>query len=300
MGLAGAIALSVCVYLFLFRGTSVARALRRRTRMFPEVARIVGELRHDVFKHRTSALELLKDGQTSVEKLRSTLLLPVPTSEVVTEAYERIVTLGRSHGLTLRRLHREPVFGPLVRDLERAEAALTGSGVRELLLKVDSRLRNVHLDKLSELLAQGPRTRLDAVELQRWISAVEAEFNSGEWTVPALHMSEPVLEFPLDKPALFQIFSNLLRNAEDAVHPLGAARVQVGVTRVTDFTGQTLVRLQVSDNAPQVLSAQSIEKQDPGRGLGIVRETVRAWNGILVLQTESEPYTKAVGAQFPQ
>ncbi len=268
--------------------------------MFPELSRVVGELRHDVFKHRTSALELLIDGQTTLDKLRSTMLEPVPTSEVVAEAYRRVTSLARAQGLTLRRLHREPVFGPLVRDLERAEAALTGSGDRTLLLAVDGRLRSVHLDRLSNLLAQGPHTRLDAVELQRWIAAVEAEYTAGAWSAPALHMSEPMLEFPLDKPALFQIFSNLLRNAENAVGGATTPRVQVGMLRITDFTGQTLVRLQVSDNAPDTLTNERIERQDPRRGLGIVRETVRNWNGILVVQTESEPYCKAVGAQFPQ
>lgn len=300
VAICGAIGMALVLYSFYFRGSTVARALRRRSRMFPELARIVGELRHDVFKHRTSALELLADGQTTLDNLRDTLLEPVPTSEVVTEAYMRLASLSRAQGITLRRLPREPVFGRLVRDLERAERAVSTTGDRTTLLKVDARLRGVHLERLSELLDLGPRTQLDAVELQRWISSVAAEYKTHEWTVPALHMSEPLLTFPIDKAALYQVFSNLLRNAVNAVCTVTEPRVQVGVTRVTDFTGRTMVRLVVSDNALAPLSGDDVERQDPRRGLGIVRETTRNWNGTLVVLPAGEPYCKTVGAQFSQ
>ena len=46
-----------------WRGRTVASALRRRPALFPDVARAVNELRHDVLKHRASVLGLLADAE---------------------------------------------------------------------------------------------------------------------------------------------------------------------------------------------------------------------------------------------
>jgi len=45
--------------LLRFRGATLARALARRPALFPEVARTIAELRHDVLKHRTSVLGVI-------------------------------------------------------------------------------------------------------------------------------------------------------------------------------------------------------------------------------------------------
>ncbi len=300
--LGGAGLLLLTAYLFFFRGSSVSRALQRRPRLFPAVARIIAELRHDVFKHRTSALELLGDDDVTPEQLRDTLLQPVPASELVRDGYQRLVSLARAHSITLRRLEREPVFGPLVRDLKRAEKAVLVPGSRGVLLKVDARLRSRHMAAMKQLLERGPRSQLDAAELQRWIASVHAESAASgkKWTEPALQMTEPTVRFPVDRTALFHIFANLLRNAQAAVRECNEPRIQVSVARVTDFTGQALVRLQIADNASLPFSRETVENQDTGRGLGIVRETTRAWNGSLLVDNEGAPYRKTVGVQFTQ
>jgi tetratricopeptide (TPR) repeat protein len=294
--------LGLVFYLVMFRGSTVARAIRRRPRLFPELARIVRELRHDVLKHRTSALELLQNEQTNIETLRSTMLEPIPTSTMVTEAYARLATRGRACGITLRRLAREPVFGGLVKDLLRAEAALTGKGDRQTILDVDARLRSRHSERLNQLMMLGPRCQLNAAELERWIAALGAEMAGPRqvWTVPALKMSDLNLWCPIEKAALLQIFANLLRNAEIAVGGVANPKIQVSLVSDLDFTGKPLVRLQIADNAPGELTEETVESQDPGRGLGIVRDTARDWNGQLVILPEGEPYRKSVGVQFAQ
>ncbi|HMA91735.1 MAG TPA: hypothetical protein VKP30_03570, partial [Polyangiaceae bacterium] len=302
IGLVALAVLGLGSYLVLFRGSTVARAIRRRARLFPELSRIVGELRHDVFKHRTSALELLRDEQTTIEQLRSTLLDPVPTSQVIADAYGRLVSLARAEGITLRRLQREPVFGRLVRELYAMERALAGTGDRATILAADTRLRTTRKQRLDGLLAMGPRCRLDAAKIQGWISAIQAEYaaKGRPWTVPALQMSDPCLAFPIDESALFQIFANLLRNAEAAVEGMASPQIQVALVHASDFTGQPLVRLEISDNAPGEVREEAIEAQSPGRGLGIVRDTVRDWNGHLVVRRGNEAHRKSVGVEFRQ
>jgi C4-dicarboxylate-specific signal transduction histidine kinase len=228
------------------------------------------------------------------------MLEPIPASTVVAEAYARLAVFARAEGVTLRRLQREPVFGGLVKDLLAVERALEGSGDTSTILRLDERLRTIHRERLNQLCALGPRCQLDAASIQRWIAAVEAQLTGKQepWTVPALEMSDLSLAFPIDEAALFQIFANLLRNAEAAASLAATPKILVSLGRETDFTGQPLVKLKVGDNAPGDLSEERLESQEPGRGLGIIRDTARDWHGRVVLSAESEPYRKSIGVQF--
>ncbi len=105
-----------------WRGKTVAAALRRHPELYPDVARAVGELRHDVLKHRAGVLSMVSDAAAPRAEIARALLEPRPTSLVVTDLYEQLAQAARGAGVTLRRLAREPVFGPLVADLFRAES----------------------------------------------------------------------------------------------------------------------------------------------------------------------------------
>jgi tetratricopeptide (TPR) repeat protein len=301
-----AIAVSVLVLLGLvvygvwFWGVTVARAVRQRPRLFPELRRVVGHLRHDVLKHRTSALELLAQDPSTLPKLRATLLEPVPVSAVLTEAYTQLRVAARAQGVTLRRLEREPVFGALLKDLRLVERSLDDMRHAPLIQRLDARLRTVHPDQLQRLLAQGPRFELDAVAIQRWIASLQAELTGrGQpWTVPALQMSDLTLPFPVDEGALFQVFANLLRNAQAAVKATAKPKILVRLLREADFAGRTWVKLQIGDNAEAELSDADLENRAPDRGLGIVRDTSRDWHGRIVIQRESSPYHKTLSVEF--
>lgn len=297
---AGLALVLLIVYFVRYRGSTVARAIRRRPRIYPEVVRVIGELRHDVIKHRTSALGLLAQTPDALPKIRSTILEPTPTSVVVAAAYTRLVAAARAEGVRLRRLAREPIFGRLAADLRAVEGALReGTDVVELL-RLDERLRTLHRDGLQQLLSSGPRCHLDAAQIQAWIAALQAELAGKKqvWTVPALQMSDLSLALPVDSAAVFQIFANLLRNAQAALRDCEDPKVLVRVVRQTDTTGQHWIKLQIGDNATGEISSEDVESQIPGRGLGIVRDTARDWNGHVVIAPENEPYRKTVGVEF--
>jgi signal transduction histidine kinase len=203
----------------------------------------------------------------------------------------------------LRPLAREPVFGALTRELARAELLATrssGDG-RDELGAIDRRLRGQHADALDALLKMGPRTRLDAGALSRWIAAVEAERRQGGhgWAAPGLSLADLDLDFPVELDALSAVFSNLLRNAQAAVDGTPEARVVIRADRERDVTGRLWVTLLVGDSAPAALTLESIEARESGRGLAIVRDLVRAWRGHLVVRPEPAPLCKLVGASFP-
>jgi hypothetical protein len=295
-----------------FRGRTVAAALRRRPGLFPELARAVGEIRHDVLKHRAGVLSLLADAGAPRAEIARALTEPRPASAVVAGIYDHVAQAARGQGVELRPLPREPVFGGLHRDLARAEALLArlpraedaadDPAPRRELLAIDARLRGAHADALDGLLALGPRTRLDAEELSMWIAAVEASAKraGGGWAAPALSLADLDVDFPVEHDALAAIFANLLRNAQAAVAGQAEARVIVRVDRERDVTGRQAVTLLVGDSAAAPLTEETIEARESGRGLAIVRDLVRQWRGHVVVRPQTAPFSKAVGACFPQ
>ena len=256
-------------------------------------------LRHDVLKHRASVLPLAQDPAARDEVARA-LLEPEPASRAIAREYERLRQDARAQGLSLRPLRREPVFGPLWRDLNAAEALLRKPLVgADRLSAIHLRLRELHGQRLAALLRLGPRTRLGARELEGWIRGVEAEVKRGGsgWTSPSILVQGMEVEFPVDRDALATIFANLLRNAQAAAAPQGRVLVRLGEER--DAAGRRMRVLLVGDSAETDLTLEAIESRESGRGLAIARDLTREWRGHLVVRPESAPLRKAVGACFP-
>ncbi len=292
----GAGALLFALAALLWAGAPLESALRKAPRLFPQAARAVGHVRHDVIKHRASVLGMAREHRTDVAR---SLLSPEPASRAVAQQYQALRKAARAQGVPLRRLGREPVFGPLVRDLARAEALLgASSGGEEELLRIDQRIREVHSARLAALLRLSPRTRLDAGALSGWIRDVEVEMRRGgaPWKDPSVLLQGPAVEFPVERSALALIFTNLLRNAQVAAAG-GEVIVRLGEER--DAAGRNLTVLLVGDSSANTVSLAAIEQRESGRGLALVRDLTREWQGHLVIRAEEPPWKKAVGACFP-
>ena len=284
--------------LWLWYGHTLQRALRKAPRLFPPLARAVAEVRHDVIKHRASVLGMLAEPGASRADVARALLSPEPASQAVAARYEALRNSARAQGVELRRLSREPVFGPLVRDLSRAEALLQAEGHLAELALIDARIRELHAPRLAALLRLAPRTRLDATAVAGWIRDVEAEMRRGgaRWTDPSILLEGMEVDFPVERSALSTIFANLLRNAQAAAQG-GSVIVRLGEER--DAAGRNLTVLLVGDSAQNTVSLEAIEERESGRGLALVRDLTREWQGHLVVRPEEAPWTKAVGACFP-
>jgi Tfp pilus assembly protein PilF len=320
LGLAGLLtALLVVLLARRLRRRSVAGALARVPGLYPDVAAVVAELRHDVLKHRASALGLAAADPEARAEVHKLLLEPAPASVAVAEAYERLRRAAAVAGVAVARLEREPVFGPLARKLAQAEALLDRPpGPREAaaLAAIDSELRETVGPALAELLAAAPRTRLDPADMARWMRAGTSEGEAGDTAAnggaghgagngarpplqPGLHLPALDLELPITPEALHTIISNLVRNAVSALASARDPRVLLRVEEGRDAAGRQLVTFLVADSAPATLSLADIEQRDGQRGLGIVRDLVRRWGGYLVVRPEPAPFVKAVGAAFP-
>jgi tetratricopeptide (TPR) repeat protein len=281
-----------------WRHKPLARALRAQPLLFPALVKSIGRVRHDVLKHRTSALELLADPTTPREDVAHALLEPAPTSSEVASIYDQLAQEARALGVLLCPLGREPVLGPLCADLKKAETLIQRTDdVSPMLREIDERLRGLHLDRLQALLRSGPRTTLNAGLLSQWIDGVCGQHPST--VTPGLYLQGAPIPFPLPKATLGSIVSNLLRNAVAASTDLPAPAVEVRAEQGRDRTGRRTVTLWVADASPTRLDADSIERRPADRGLGIVRDTTRAWGGEIVVREEAPPFSKAVGVRFP-
>ena len=57
--------------------------------------------------------------------------------------------------------------------------------------------------------------------------------------------------------------------------------------------------LPTGEKCRYLLTLETIEARESGRGLAIVRDLVREWRGHLVVRPDAQPFTKIVGACFP-
>lgn len=281
-----------------WRRKTLTRALRAQPLLFPTLVKSIGRVRHDVLKHRTSALELLSDPTTPREDVAHALLEPTPASSEVASIYDQLSQEVRALGVLLCPLAREPVLGPLHADLKRAEVLIQRAGAPSTLLReIDERLRGVHAARLQALLRSGPRTTLNAGLLSQWIDGVCGQRLSA--VTPGLYLQGAPIPFPLPEATLGSMVSNLLRNAVAATADVAVPAVEVRAEQGRDGTGRRTVSLLVADASPKSLDAESIERRPADRGLGIVRDTARAWGGEIVVREEPPPFRKSVGVRFP-
>jgi len=282
-----------------FRGVALARALDRKPDLFPDVARAVAEIRHDLLKHRASALGLAGADTTSHAEIFRAIQEPVPLSKSLSDLYTSLADRARALGVPLRPLLREPVLGQLARDFARAERSVRDPIAAQDCLELDHDFRELHAPRLARLLTAGPRTAMDPRQLGMWIRAVEAEVGPSSWTAPAIMVADLGLSVPVAEPAVATMVTNLLRNAAAAVQQARNPRLLIRVDLDRDVTGRRMVSLLVSDSGPGTLTLDDIEQRDSQRGLGIVRDLVRRWGGYMIVRAETAPFVKSIGAAFP-
>ena len=209
-----------------WRGRTVAAALRRRPGLFPDVAGAVGELRHDVLKHRAGVLGLIADPGTERAEVARALAAPSPPPPSWPGSTRAWRALARAAGIVLRPLAREPVFGALARSRPgrgAAGPAPVGRGPppSDACRSRDRRAaaRRARADALDGLAAGAAHAASTRARCRAWIAAAEAPRcrRAEAGRRPRCRWRRWPSIFPSSTTALAAIFANLLRNAQTAI-----------------------------------------------------------------------------------
>ncbi len=317
-----------------FRGASLTQLLERSPTSFPEVARILSLIRHEILKHNTSflsdvgrALEL----DESDAEARATLLArrlfgddvaPDPNMPHRGERrgiYGRFLgyvselqKVARSHGVTLNLRRKDPTFKAMLRAFEdvaaRAEELRHPGGLRpskklelaRVLARAGDVLGRKAFEQLSGIIRSLCIARVDAEFIAEVYEEVATENKFANVQIAPLEIEgqgEHVRIFPTD---LHDILANVLRNSlmssvMYAQAPLGLS-VSL-VTEVDDITGLTSLAIRIKDRSPERLTNEMLRGRYVERGMGITADLLSRYDGSIAVEPEPG-WEKAVVLRF--
>ena len=288
-------------------GVGLDAVLRRDARSFPEVARILAAMRHEVIKHHTTVLDAVADalerGDDGPAEWAEERLFgkegAVPTFYLYLGELE---ALAERQGLRLNLRHGDAELAPVV-DAMDALKATEGRLARQT---------PAHLRQLSEALnghgyrALGRRVR----ELCQ--QGVDADFVREAWRLACRELGDDTpFEVEVDEddgPLVVRVFRqdlldvlvNVLRNAVQANEATGGGRVGVRVEVEDDWvTGLERVVIQVRDDSLLRLDTEQLRGRFLGRGLGLAVDRVTQAGGSMHVE-EADGWAKAVVIRLPR
>lgn len=319
-----------------YRGKSLRQLLERDPKSFPEVARILSLIRHEILKHNTAfladvgrALELdAQDAEGRAAVLAQRMFgEPGSESEVhgarqparLPGIYGRFLgyldeleKVGRAHRVTLNLQRKDPIFGPMIRAFEelaaRRDELRNVGGLRpgkrldlaKLLLRAGEVLGRQAFDKLSGLIRELCIVNVDARLVQETYAQVigEQQF-AGRQLAPLLvtGLGAPIRIFRTD---LEDILANVIRNSLRS--SLSYARPPVGlgvdlVIELDDVTGLGTLAIRIKDRSPEQLSNEMLRGRYVERGMGITVDLLSRYDGSIAVEPEGG-WSKAVVLRF--
>ncbi len=305
----------------LRRGLTLEEWLRRDPGATRDVRPVLGRLSHEVFKHgglllgdveeRLSAGE---DFRPSAEILAARLYGSGPGPGLVAEgrsALDDLASAARRRGVTLNVRHKDPILGPVASGLDALDAAHDA-----LVTVADGRAlperRRVALASRLAMAADAlhPRTALELNRLVDAAGSTEASWEglsallasvARERKAPLPELAPaglfacgaPPLRVKLPGAEWETLFRNLFANA------LGSPRLSLLAEAGRDpVTGQAQGRFVLYDADPRPLTAEMIRGRAAERGLGVVADVVRRWDGAVDVVPGTPGWTKGVAVEF--
>ncbi|HET6583966.1 MAG TPA: tetratricopeptide repeat protein [Nannocystaceae bacterium] len=339
--LVGGLVISICIAFPAvrihrrYRGKSLRQLLERAPKSFPEVARILSLIRHEILKHNTAflsdvgrALEVdAQDAEHRAAVLAQRMCgeQPVPTRpprgrEIhVPGIYgrflgyiEELEKVGRAHRVTLNLQRKDPIFGPMIEAM--SQLAARAAELRNIqwlrpgrklelakvLLRSGETLGRQAFERLSGLIRELCIVGVDPKLVQTTYEQVvgEAQF-VGRPLAPLeiTGLGAPVRIFRTD---LEDILTNVIRNSLRS--SLSYARPPVGlgidlVTEIDEITGLGTLVVRIKDRSPEQLSNEMLRGRYVERGMGITVDLLSRYDGSIAVEPEPG-WSKAVVLRF--
>lgn len=317
-----------------YRGASLEQLLEKAPKSYPEVARVLSLIRHEILKHNTAfladvarALEYsTPDADVRAEVLGRRLFGEALTRRRRSKRGQPLDGIyGRFHGyldeldqvarayqVTLNLHRKDATFRPMIAafdDLARWGQALGRTPMlsvskRTELAKTLGRCGHVlgrkAFERLSGLIQQLCVTTVDPTFIETCYAQVKGEkqFSGLELgSVVVKGEDAPVRIFRTD---LEDILANVMRNSlRSSVH-YAEPPVGLGVTlqvEIDEITGLGSLAIRIKDRSPEPLTNEMLRGRYVERGMGITVDLLSRYDGAIGV--ESEPgWSKAVVLRF--
>jgi tetratricopeptide (TPR) repeat protein len=303
-------------------GLTFAEWLRRDPGATRDARSLAGRLSHEAFKHGGlllgEAIERLDtDGGLAeaasllVERLYGSDGAPGLVAEA-RAALSDLEALGRRRGARLNLRFKDPLLSPVWASLDgltRAKSsftrlARTGSLPERRMQSLGRTLRSA-AGVLSPRTAQLVMTALDAAgstevtfdRLESLLASVARESDSRPPSLLGLGLFAPGdgrrVRVRIPEGDWSTLWRNLFANAL-AAPCLGLLAEE----RRDPVTGQALARFVLFDGDPRPLTAEMIRGRGAERGLGVVADLVRRWDGLVDVTPGTGEFTKGVALEF--
>jgi len=288
-----------------------------------DVRSVAGRLSHEAFKHGGlllgEAVERLRsrEGLAGAAPLLVERLYGTPgTPGIVTEArgaLSDLESIARRRGARVNLRFKDRLLSRVFRSLETLERAAADLAT----LAEKGALFPRRLEKLSRSIRQAaavlnPRTGQLLTATLDAAGSTEARFERLELLLASVARENDAAAPPLAGLGLFAdaaagrgvrvrvpegdwstLWRNLFANA------LRAPRLALLAEERRDpVTGQALARFVLFDGDPRLLTAEMIRGRAAERGLGVVADLVRRWDGLVDVTPGTGEFTKGVAVEF--
>ncbi len=315
-----------------YRGASLEQLLDKAPKSYPEVARVLSLIRHEILKHNTAfladvgrALEYeAADADVRAEVLGQRLFGEAlarrgrrgqPPGGIYGRFHgylDELEKVARAYQVTLNLHRKDTTFRPMIAafdDLARWGPALgrtptLSSSKRAELAKTLRRCGHVlgrkAFERLSGLIQQLCVTTVDAQLVESCFGQVQGEKQfAGHQLAPIVVEGEgaPVRIFRTD---LEDILANVMRNSLRSSIHYADPPVGLGVSlqiEIDEITGLGSLAIRIKDRSPEPLTNEMLRGRYVERGMGITVDLLSRYDGAIGV--ESEPgWSKAVVLRF--
>jgi tetratricopeptide (TPR) repeat protein len=319
-----------------YRGSSLRQLLERDPKSFPEVARILSLIRHEILKHNTAflvdvgrALELdAPDAEHRAEVLSRRLFGdheaadgrggrdrsggPAGIHGRFIGYLEELDNVARAHRVTLNLHRKDPIFRPMIQAFEELAAWAPrlrhSHGLRpgkklelaRVLNRSGHTLGRQAFERLSGLIRELCVTNVEGALLEGVFEQVigEEQFQGGAIAPLVVEGSgAPVRIFRTD---LEDILANVLRNSLRSSLLYAPSPAQLGVeltTEIDEITGLCSLAIRIKDHSPEQLSNEMLRGRYVERGMGITVDLLSRYDGSIGVEAEAG-WSKAVVLRF--
>ena len=319
------------------RGASLAQLLARAPKSFPEVARILSLIRHEILKHNTAfltdvgrALEMDEPDAEVRAAIVARRLFGEHRGGTPAQAgregglrergiYGRFLgymaelqKVGRSHGVTLNLGRKDPIFSAMIdafEDLQGLEGLQRTPSRDKPTVKLEWARRLVRsghvlgrkaFESLSSVIHALCIVEVDPALVREVFGHVVAEAQFAGLQIAELQVAGERARVRVFRSDLEDILTNVIRNSLHSSVLYAARPIALGVALVTEMdeiTGLCTLAIRIQDRSSEQLSNEMLRGRYVERGMGITADLLSRYDGSIAVEPEPG-WQKAVVLRF--